>query len=795
MSVNDLLQERAIPPAGEARHDEARESPELDGRDAVRRVAIIATFPPRQCGIATFAADLASALIADSAGGSVHVAAIHDAPLGESYSPLVRFEIDQNSLADYSRAAEYLNLHNVDVASIQHEFGIFGGSDGSHLIRLLSDLRMPIVTTLHTIQREPCAARTQVLREIERRSDRLVVLCETGRRILRDVHGVPEGKIELIPHGIPDVPFIDPNFYKDQFGIEGKKVLLSFGLLSPDKGIETMIQALPSIVERHPDVVYVVLGATHPNIRRTRGESYRTALEQLAQNLGVAENVIFENRFVDLGELCEYLGAADIYVTPYVKEAQISSGTLMYAMGAGKAIVSTPYWCAVEMLADGRGCLVPFRAPERLAEQINELLDDPMKRHALRKRAYVSTRENTWVNVARRYWRLFDQVREERRRKPRRSPRPRLTEMSSESPLPEINLDHLRHLTDDVGIAQHAVCDIPNRVHGYCTDDNARGLLLAVIAQSRLGDSSLLRQLTARYLAFVHHAFNPSNRKFRNFMDYDRRWLDEEGSEDTLGRSIWAIGACIAGSPHDGHRSVAGRLLFSALPALENLVHIRPMAFALLGLDSYLERFRGDSAVKRVRLFLAERMLDRFLRGASPGWPWPEDKLLYANASIAHALILSGHGLARADMMAAGLGALEWLAKVQTIDAHFVPIGNQGWFPRGQPRARFDQQPIEASTMVGACIDALRITRDRRWIQEAMKSFFWFLGQNDLGIPLYDSESGGCRDGLNPAGTNENQGAESTLAWLDALIRMHDAQAQLLECAEDAFDAAARRTS
>jgi glycosyltransferase involved in cell wall biosynthesis len=747
----------------------------LYARAALSSIALIGTYVPRRCGIATFTADLTGALSTALDGTAVGVVALNDDTRGYAYPAEVTFEINQNRLRDYHLAADYLNMNRVDVVCVQHEYGIFGGSEGSHVLELLPQLHMPIVTTMHTIVKEPSLSQRELTCELATLSDRVVVMSDTGKRFLTEAYGVAAERITVIPHGIPDVPFVDPNYYKDQFGLEGKKAILTFGLLSPDKGIENMISALPKIAERHPDTVYVVLGATHPQVIKVHGESYRLRLQQLARELNIDDRVVFHDRYVNLTELCEFLGAADVYVTPYLNEQQIVSGTLAYAMSAGKAVVSTPYWYASEMLAGGRGRIVPFESPDELAQTIIELLDDEVKRHVMRKAAYTYCRGSIWAQVARRYLEVFTEVRQSRQL----SPRLTFEALTARSRiLPDINLGHLERLTDETGILQHATYFVPNRAHGYCTDDNARALVAVSLAHAHVPDTALVDRLAIRYLAFLLHAFNPAVGRFRNFMGYDHQWTEVEGAPDSHGRAIWALGVTAAEFEDERLQAIAAILLHNALPSTESLSDLRGVSFALLGLNAYLRRFGGDSAIKRVRHLLAGKLTEAFRKGAtSDEWPWPEDALTYANARLPHALLVSGHALARQDVLQMGLKSLRWLVGAQTIDGHFVPIGNDGWYPRGGPRARFDQQPIEADATVAACTYAFHITGDRAWIDDVMQCFQWFLGRNDVGVSLYDDGTGGCRDGLQATGANDNQGAESTLAWLNALIQMHVLQA------------------
>ncbi len=736
-------------------------------------IALIGTFLPRRCGIATFTFDLHQALAEEFREMEFWALAMNDIPAGYRYPVQVRFELDQKSLADYRLAADFLNINQVDAVCVQHEYGIYGGEYGSHILELLGRLRMPVVTTLHTVLKQPSPGQRKIIEELSRLSDRLVVMSHKASQILQDVYAVPEPKIEMIPHGIPDVPFVDPNFYKDQFGLEGRKVILTFGLVGPGKGLEYMIDALPAIVEKHPEVTYVVLGATHPHVKREQGESYRLSLQRRARDLGVEDHIMFHNRFVDLKELCEFLGAADVYVTPYLNREQIVSGTLAYAMGAGKATVSTPYWYAEEMLAEGRGRLVPFRDSESLAREVIDLFDNELERHAMRKRAYNFCRDMVWKEVARRYLGVFAEIRREREQRPRVVfHTPTLHDLPLE--IPEPKLDHLYRLTDDTGILQHATFVVPDRVHGYCTDDNARALIVALQAAEVTTDSERTVELACRYLSFLGHAFNEDTGRFRNFMGYNREWLEREGSEDSHGRAIWGLGMAVALSRHHGLTGFAVQLFDRALPALLDMVSPRAWAFGLVGIHAYLRRFSGDSEARRVREALANRLFEMYQRNAADDWPWIENKLTYANGKIPHALLLSGQWLMRGEMVDAGLKSLRWLLDIQTDPkGHFVPVGNRGWYPRGGEKARYDQQPIEAHAMIEACLEAYNVTQDNSWIEEARRILEWFLGRNDLNQPLYDYRTGGCCDGLNADGVNRNQGAESTLACLLSLLELY----------------------
>ncbi|MBN1315423.1 MAG: glycosyltransferase family 4 protein [Anaerolineales bacterium] len=740
----------------------------------LNRIAFVGNYVPRQCGIATFTTDLCEAIATQYPQATCITLPVNDIEAGYDYPPRVRFEITEKDIDSYRRAADFLNINNVDLVSLQHEYGIYGGIAGSHILVLLRELRMPIVTTLHTILREPDPDQKRVLKEIAALSDRLVVMSKRGAEFLNEIYGVPPEKIDLIPHGIPDVSFVDPSFYKDLFGVEGKIVLLSFGLLSASKGYESVIAALPAILARYPNVVYIVVGATHPHVLQHEGETYRLSLEWLAQEKGVEGQVIFYNSFISLEKLVEFISAADIYITPYLNEAQITSGTLAYTVGAGKAVISTPYWYAEEMLDEGRGVLVPFRDPVALADQVINLLDNESERHAMRKRAYLYGREMIWPQVAKCYMKSFESARAKRGHftHPDFAVKP-LDKRPGE--LPPLKLDHLHHMTDGTGILQHAIFSVPNYIEGYTIDDNARALMVSALMEA-LGNNEAL-ELGSRYLAFIWYAFNTENGRFRNFLDYQRHWLEETGSDDSHGRTLWALGTVLGRSNTAALHSMAGYVFEQALPAILKTTSPRAWAFAIMGIQEYLKRFFGDSRAYHVREELSERLLKLYQSNNSDEWRWYEDKLTYCNASLPHALLLCGHAIPNAAMTEAGLESLSWLANQQHSDTGlFIPIGSNGFFPQGGQRAVFDQQPVEAQTMVSACLEAYRITLDNRWRKEARRTFEWFLGRNSLNLPVYDPTTGGCRDGLHPDRVNENQGAESTLAFLQALLELRLAE-------------------
>ncbi len=745
-------------------------------------IVFIGNYLPRQCGIATFTHDLCEAVAAEVADKTpVFAVAMNDRPDGYAYPHRVHFEIRQNSQNDYRLAAEYLNMQQPAAICLQHEYGIFGGPYGSHILSLLRRLRRPLITTLHTVLESPSEQQKLILQEITRLSTRVVVMAEMGKKFLEDVFHVPAEKIAVIPHGIPDVPFVDPHFFKDQFGVEGKKVMLTFGLLSPGKGLEYAIEAMPAIVKKHPELVYIILGATHPHVKAEYGEEYRNGLTRRVNELGVRDNVIFVNRFVVLKELCEYLGAAELYVTPYLNEAQMTSGTLAYAMGTGKAIVSTPYWHAREVLADGRGTLVPFRNSQAVADAVNNLLDNENELNAMRKNGYNYCRRMIWPCVAESYLNLFTQAGEawqedQRTAKRHGDIKPRRREKFD---LPEIDLKHMQLMTDDTGIIQHCVYITPDRYEGYCVDDNARALIVAGMNWQLLKDESVIPMMNT-YLSFLYYSQDKKSGRFRNFMNYDRTWRDEKPSEDAHGRAMWALGEAVANCPHESMIALASRMFQVGLGSVKSFTSPRAWAFTLCGIHAYLRRFSGDSRIRRHRAALSQKLFDLFRLNVTEDWRWCEDIVAYASAKLPHVLMMSGRWMQRGDMVDLGRRALGWLIDIQTNDDGFFSfIGSDGWYRRGHKKAHYAQQPIEAHAMLDACIEAFHITHENYWIDQAQKAFYWFLGENDLRRNLYDFTTGGCRDGLQADGVNENQGAESTLAWLMSLQQMHALQEEL----------------
>ncbi len=735
----------------------------------LRRLAFIGNSLPRRCGIATFTTDLQQAVTASRRDIETAIVAMTDHGQAYDYPPLVRLQIGEQNLEDYARAADFLNAQRFEAVCLQHEFGIFGGDAGNHITTLLSRLTMPIVTTLHTVLAEPRPAQRAVLNRIVETSAKVIVMAEKGRELLRNGYNVPAQKIEVIAHGIPDVPFAEPDVAKARLGFGRKAIILTFGLLSPNKGIEVMIEAMPSILKRRPDAVYVVLGATHPHLVRREGEGYRESLMARVRSLGIEEHVVFLNQFVDRATLLDFICMCDVYATPYLDEAQMTSGTLAYSFGLGKPVVSTPYWHAQELLADGRGILVPFGDATAIGAEIADLLTDDVRRLAMRKRAYSNSRSMTWERTAERYLAVCERA---RRAQPLQVTA-RQAGASAEIPAaPQMQLGHLLGMCDDTGLFQHAVRSIPDRAHGYCVDDNARALLVACALNAQ-GEQRLPEALTARLAAFVQHAWNPDTRRFRNFMSFERRWLEPTGSEDSHGRTLWALGECARRDVSWSRRRWAACLFAEALPAVEHFRSPRAWAFTLLGLDAYCTEVAEDSRARELRLLLAERLMSILSSVETHDWVWFEESLAYDNARLPQALIATGVAIDAPAYIAAGLKSLRWLMSLQTSSAGvFRPVGSDSFQRKKQHPRPFDQQPLEATAAISACLAAWRADRDARWKADAARAFAWFLGSNDLSTPLIDLETGSCRDGLHSDRANENRGGESVVSYLLGLAEI-----------------------
>lgn len=721
-------------------------------------IALLGNFLPRRCGIATFTTDTYNALTERFPNLRVDVYAMDDRPGRYAYPPAVTHSIDQHDAAAYFEAARRIEASGAQALWVQHEYGIYGGAAGEHLIAMLDRLTIPVIATLHTVLEHPNPDERRVMEALLRRAAKVIVMAERGRAILAAAHGVDPGQVAVIPHGVPDRPLVEPDAMKPRFGWQDRKVILTFGLLAPSKGIETLIAAMPAVAARHPQALYVVLGATHPNLIAHEGEAYRERLMADAAALGVRDNVAFIDGFVEQHELIDYLQAADVYATPYPNPAQITSGTLSYAIGIGAAVISTPYVHASEALADGHGVLVPFGDSGAFAREIIALLDDPARRRTLSERAYARGRTMLWPRLAEAGMAQIDRA---VTRRPRRIARAQPDNALPQPLAPDLSA--VERMSDNTGMLQHAIHSVPDRDHGYCIDDNARALIL----MSRIDDIDEERRerWTAVYAAFVQHAWNPQVRRFRNFMAFDRNWCEEAGSEDSNGRALWALGVTAAEGRARKHRDWAIDLFDRTAPIALELGSPRARAFAMLGAAAILSAHPGHGLATAILTRFGEELIALLDAARRPEWQWFEIVLAYDNARLPEALIRAGHALRREDFLAVGLETLAWIMARQTSpEGRFRAVGTDSFGREYADPLPFDQQPLEAQATIDACQAAFQATRDPRWLDEAMRAYGWYLGANDLNLPLATAQDGGCYDGLMPGGLNRNQGAESILA-------------------------------
>jgi glycosyltransferase involved in cell wall biosynthesis len=742
--------------------------------DPPLRIGFVGTYPPRRCGIATFTRDLAAGIQSANEHVDPLVIAITDAGSEYEYPVEVEYELRQGTKADYARAAELVNYKAVRWVSLQHEYGIFGGDSGAYVLDFLSALRLPAAVTLHTVLDRPSPLQRSIVQNMAKVA-RLVVMSGVAADLLARRYDLGSARVDIIPHGIPDLAPRDQERLKARFGVTGRRMMLTFGLLGPNKGIETVIHALPAIIAAFPDLVYFVVGATHPAVLRDQGEAYRISLERQAEQLGVREHVVFRDQYVTTDELCAYLQATDIFVSPYLSEAQVTSGALSYAMGAGAAVVSTPYWHAQELLADGRGRLFPFGDAPALATAIAALFQDPAELTRLRQRGYEHARAFTWPRVGEQYLRLGETLPESPARVRRREGLPRA------SSLPELRLDHLLRLTDDTGVIQHATFSVPALESGYCVDDNARALIVALHARGP-GDPSHANRLISTYLAFLHAAQTQDGR-FRNLMSYARSFGDGQGSEDCTGRALWALGTAVHLARDEGQRMLARQMFERGLASATELGP-RGTALTILGLTAFLAAHPEVGPAAELLQRLAQGLCRRYRDEETPGWRWFEPKLTYDNAILPLAL-WRAHAFTRdSETRQVAKQSLDFLEGTCFQGERLVLVGNAGWLARGGARPEADEQPTDAAAFVLAFRAAYLGTRDHRYLRRMREAFAWFLGSNRLDAVLYDSSTAGCRDGLGATAPNLNQGAESTIAFLLSLIEMLELAGEGLEYAD-----------
>jgi len=731
------------------------------------KIAYISTYPPRECGIATFNQNLMNAINANfperkSLLNGGFVVALNDSENIQDYEypSEVKYVIRQNHQKDYIRAANYINTSSADVCIMEHEFGIYGGESGIYILPLLNRLEKPLISILHTILKDPSYVQRIIIREIAEQSSKIVVMSQRAVEFLTTIYDIPVEKIQIIEHGVPDVEAHEENPIKNLTTFKNHRVLLTFGLISRNKGLETVIRALPKIVEKHPDVMYVVLGNTHPGVIKSSGEEYRDHLKSLAAQLNVSKHLCFINKFVSEEELVNYLSAAEIYVTPYLNEAQITSGTLSYAVGAGAAVVSTPYWHATELLADNRGRLFDFKNADALSDTINELLDQERVLNELKENAYSYGLRLRWpvigaefIKAAQEACAAYDFS-------------DKILKNSIVDPeiMPKFNLTHVLRLTDDTGIVQHAKYGIPNLKEGYCLDDNARALIMALMAYQR-SKSKEAFELLPIYLSYIHY-MQTEDGNFRNFLSFNRQYLDEIGSEDSFGRTVWALGYLIGCAASNSYREFAMEIFHKSFPHFKALKHLRGMANTIIGISLYLKVVPGDEGMMNELARLTQPLIDAFENTQSNDWQWFEEKMTYDNAILPLALLHSCEITGNEKARQVALKTMAFLDKITLSGGYLSPVGNDGWYYRGGTFPAFDQQAIETMAMVLMHFQAYKIFHKPQYIEKMFLCYKWFLGENTLRAPLYDHETKGCCDGLLPTGINRNQGAESTLAYL-----------------------------
>jgi glycosyltransferase involved in cell wall biosynthesis len=756
------------------------------------RILFIGTYIPKECGIATFTSDLLNSVLRESNDVHCEVIALTDPSETYNYPEEVVFQIQRDRIEDYYLAADYINQSGANVVCLQHEFGLFGGDAGDYIFALLSGINKPVITTMHTVIREPEPEYRVSTEKLIRYSEKLVVMSQSAVDMLKYIYKVPEDKIELIFHGVPDYPFNNCSKYKKMLNLKGAPLILTFGLLSQNKGIESVLEALPEVVSQYPDLIYLVLGATHPMVKKIKGESYRHYLENKVSELGLENNVVFHDKFVEKKELCNYILASDIYASPYLSREQVVSGALTYAMGMGKAIVSTPYWYAQEMLSENRGLLVDFGDNDGFKKSLLYLIENPEECNGMRKKAYDFGRKMTWENVGKEYNTVFTKALKNYNIHPEMQNRFNFLPIQ----LPEIKLDHLKLLTDDVGIIQHTNLGVPARRYGYSTDDVGR----ALVALTQLIDSQKkaeqFRKLITTYMSFLEHAQTDTGH-FHNFMSYKREFLDEKGSEDTLGRAIYGLGHVVNCSYLSKNlRILANTTIRKSRQKIENLVSPRAKAYALCGLyemlragmdsDEFESAFTSrrdtvksiDSLVDKdnfesIFISHADSLVGLYEANHKEDWNWFEPTVTYSNAKLSESLLLAYNYTKDRTYRKIGLTTLDFLTEIQWKGDFFDIVGNQGWYSYNGEKPIFDQQPIEAGYLTQAYVSAYEIVRDRKYLELARYSFEYFLGRNRLQTVMYDYSTGGVFDGLGSDGINCNQGAESVICFLMAFSSLN----------------------
>lgn len=727
------------------------------------KFAFIGTYPPQICGIGTFTHNLIKS-IADNFGynnlfPNLYVIAVSDNAQDYKYPSEVSFVVNQNYQKDYVSAAKFINYNKADVCILEHEFGIFGGESGVYILSLISRIEIPLLVTFHTVIREPTHIQKVIVQELSNKAYKVIVMSNKAVKFLLDIYNIPKEKIEVIEHGVPIGKVLHRDTAREKFNFKNKTALFTFGLLSRNKGIETVIKALPKVVEKHKNILYIVLGNTHPKVLSRFGEEYREYLLRLVKEYGLEDYVYFYKNFVFEDQLMEYLYAADIYITPYLNEAQITSGTLSYAIGAGAAVISTPYWHAQELLADGRGILFDFHNHEQLGNILLDLLDHPKKIEQLREAAVEYGHKLKWpkigakyIKVAKSAMEVFSYIQKERRT------------ILDPYLLPHFTLAHIKRLTDDTGIVQHAKYGIPNLKEGYCLDDNARALLMTAMAQYKNKTEDTVN-LMPIYLSYIHYMQNEDG-SFKNFLSFSRNYLDEIGSEDSFGRTIWALGFLIYCFPEDSYQQLGLDIFNKSLPFFKQLKHLRGIANTIIGMSYYIKRFPEEEITKELMYEMTYKLIDIYNKEKSDDWNWFENILTYDNAIIPLALYHAVEVFNDNVILKVAIESSAFLESITMKSGILKPIGSKGWFRKGDIRADFAQQSLDVMGMVLLFFKAYEVTKEKKYLDKMFLSYMWYMGKNDLSLPVYDYETGGCNDGLEEYGLNRNQGAESTLSYL-----------------------------
>ncbi len=734
---------------------------------------LISSYVPKKCGIATFTHNLFTSYQSLYASAGKIVAVDGLPPV--DYPPEVDFVFEKNKISDYIAAAGHINASDLQVVNLQHEFGLFGGPEGRQVARLLEKLKKPVVTTIHTVLQEPTLGYYTSLIEVIQRSQRVVVMSNKAIEILREIYYVPPEKIVMIPHGVPDLPFVETEYFKKELGLAGRTVLLSFGLLNPGKGIELVLEALPEVVRDCPDLLYIVLGKTHPEVAMIYGERYRESLQKLTRENNLENNVLFIDKFVTYEELYNYISASDLYITPYHSLEQITSGTLAYAVALGKAVISTPYWYAREVLAENRGYLVPFNNPKALAGTMSGILSNREDMQETRRAAYEYGRSMIWSRVAELYHDLFKEVCKDFSLK--KLQKIKVVYNSSQVYLRKRNLYNMfERLTDDTGVFQHTKYGIPDLKHGYSADDVGRALGI-IMKAARFDNEPGYYQLAKKYLAFILYVQKEDGR-FHNFVGYDRRILDEDGGDDTFGRVLMGLGSAAALSADPSiavlSKEIFDRAIAGRQPGLPLSTYPKAMAYSICGLSDYLKKFPEASEAGELLRAGADYLVERYKDNKRPGWDWFEPSVTYANAKLPFALMLAHSILKDEAYLATALATLNFLTSIQYNGAYFDIVGNKDWLVNGAERAIFDQQPIEIGCLVEAYCEALRQTHDKNYRDLANKAFNWFFGKNRQGVPVYNLKDDYPLDGLTETGSNANSGAESVLAFAQAITSLKE---------------------